>query len=729
MNTQNNNSPDEDAEPELDKTVDRPGRRFGQQESSVNVYGETIFRDTTDDDGESIDTPVLPLPEKLGRYVIRECLGEGGFGAVYRGHDEQLDRDVAIKVPRTKKGDKDSVGLIAAFLEEARSLARLKHPGIVTVLEVDEQDGSCMIVSEVLDGPDLNDWMLDHEIPWQQAIEITAHIADALGYAHAQSTVHRDMKPANIILVDRADGIRPVLVDFGLAISEMLGQQAQVGVVVGTPNYMSPEQAGGRGHRIDGRTDIYSLGVVLYRMLCGALPFSSTSASEILRRVREEVATPPRQINRDIPQEAERICLKAMAREIADRYTTAADMAADLRALLSRGASIMTDTVEMRPLARAAVRRQVSVLVCRSNLFELPAFVEQLEPEEQHGILLGFQQICENAVGQFGGAISQFDAERTTICFGYPAAHEDAGRRAVGAGLRILAELADLSLRLKADHDITLTGRAGVHTADAVLQENSSATSHSLTLVGEARHVAGRIDEAVDSFCLAVTDNTARHLEGWFECSPIDRRTVLGAGGEIGIQRVVRESSARSRLDAAESAGLTPLVGRETETAILEELWDQAADGLGQIVCVIGEAGLGKSRLIREISEHVVDESDALIIEWRASPFFSNTSLHPAVDWFVRTLGLDHEESPEKRLDLLVDHLAAQSITDDQTITLIAQLLSIPTEDRFPPLTLSPLRLMDKTVDWKSVPSARRSSSRFLAGPKACRSLLKSSHG
>ena len=484
MNPDNNDTPEGHAD--LDPTVDSPELTDEQGEAAMDVFGETMFRDSTDESGDPVEAQIFTLPEKLGRYVVRESLGEGGFGAVYRGYDEQLDRDVAIKVPRPMKtGSKDAAGLVATFLEEARSLARLKHPGIVTVLEVGEVDGSCMIVSEFLDGPDLNDWMKEYDIPWQQAIEITAHVADALGYAHAQSTVHRDMKPANIILVDRSDGMRPVLVDFGLAISEMLDRQAQVGVVAGTPNYMSPEQASGRGHRIDGRTDIYSLGVVLYRMLCGSLPFAASSANEILRRVREDVATPPRQINREIPQEAERICLKAMSREIVDRYTTANDMATDLRALLARRPSVMTDTVEIQPLARAAVRRQVSVLVCRSNLFDLPTFIEQLEPEEQHGILLGFQQMCEDAVAQFGGAISQFDAECTTVCFGYPVAHEDAGRRAVGAGLRILASLADLSHRLKSNHNIELIARAGVHTADAVLQENSSATSHSLTLVGK----------------------------------------------------------------------------------------------------------------------------------------------------------------------------------------------------------------------------------------------------
>src|SRR5262249_55317004 len=168
------------------------------------------------------------------------------------------------------------------FLREARQLAQLSHPGIVTIHDTGVQDGRPYIVSDYLQGVSLHEWLAHHRPTWQEAARIAADVADALAYAHACRTVHRDVKPDNLT---RKDAPPPVLVDFGLAISDAPPPEAEFGHISGTLLYMAPEQAAGKGHRIDGRTDIYALGVILYRLLCGRLPFQAAVDRELLRQV------------------------------------------------------------------------------------------------------------------------------------------------------------------------------------------------------------------------------------------------------------------------------------------------------------------------------------------------------------------------------------------------------------------------------------------------------------
>jgi predicted ATPase len=317
---------------------------------------------TSSDAGMAAPTGPAPAPPAaLGRYQVQRILGAGGFGAVYLGHDTQLDRPVAIKVLRG--GARSAHANTEPALQEARRLAQLRHPGIVAVHDVGVQDGQVYIVSDCLDGPDLGQWLREHRPAWPEVARIAASVADALAHAHARLIIHRDVKPANILLsADRA----PVLVDFGLALGETQAGGAAKGVVAGTPYYMSPEQAAGMAHRIDGRTDIYSLGVVLYEMLTGRVPFRATHRQELLRQVRDDEPQPPRQLVGDIPPELERACLKALAKRQEDRYTTAGDFAADLRRILSSRAGAestapqlgLSASLPISPVKRHTVGRQ-----------------------------------------------------------------------------------------------------------------------------------------------------------------------------------------------------------------------------------------------------------------------------------------------------------------------------------------------------------------------------------
>jgi class 3 adenylate cyclase/predicted ATPase len=342
-----------------------------------------------------------------------------------------------------------------------------------------------------------------------------------------------------------------------------------------------------------------------------------------------------------------------------------------------------------------AERRHLTVLFC--DLVDSTPLSARLDPEELHEVVRAYHAVCAEVIERFDGHIAQYLGDGILVYFGYPRAHEDDVQRAVRAGLGIVEALGPLQTRLQQEQGVSLGVRVGIHTGLVVVGSMGEGARHERLAMGEAPNLAARLQGVARPDSVLISATTARLIQGWFVCEALGDQALKGFPKPIPVYRVLRESGAQSRLDAV-SGGLTPLVGREQEVKLLLERWEQAKEGLGQVVVLSGEAGIGKSRLVRAIQDRLAGQPHTRL-ECRCSPYTQHSALYPVINLGRRLLQWQRDEAPVVTLAKLEAALASYDVSLPEVVPLLASLLSLPPSDRYAPPQLTPQRQKQKTLE------------------------------
>jgi class 3 adenylate cyclase/predicted ATPase len=321
-------------------------------------------------------------------------------------------------------------------------------------------------------------------------------------------------------------------------------------------------------------------------------------------------------------------------------------------------------------------RRQLTMFFC--DLVGSTSLASQFDPEEWRAIMSAYYDACGKVIARFDGYIAQYLGDGLLVYFGYPRAHEDDAQRAVRAGLAIIEAIAQLNTVLSEKHGVSLAVRLGCHTGLVVVGDDVGGTGHDDMVLGDTPNITARLQGVAEPNTLVIGALTHQLLGGLFAYEPLGTPPLKGVTAPLEVYRVLYESTARTRLEALASTGLTPLVGRASELQLLEQIWGQVVDGRGQVVLVTGEAGIGKSRLVKALTERA-STRQAWFTHLQCSPYYQHTAFYPLIDLLERVvLRFERDESPADKQSKLEGLLVETGLPLADTVPLFSTLLSIP---------------------------------------------------
>jgi tetratricopeptide (TPR) repeat protein len=661
-------------------------------------------------------------PVRLGPYRLDELLGFGGMGRVWRGWDERLRRRVALKELRA---DAMVSNVRERLRREAQAAARLNHPSIVHIYDIVEQPDGDWIVMELVEGKTLSRRVRDEgALSVSEAVRIGREIAEGLAEAHAHDILHRDLKSVNVMVTPAG---RAKILDFGLA--KELAREGRLdpafeatlsvaGALLGTSHAMSPEQVMGRP--LDARSDLFSLGSLLYEILSGKPPFLGETSTASLALVLTLRPPALREMRPDVPKELSDLVARLLEKEPGRRPQSAREVAEALAgSIASMGgmtvsrqagpdislgfisADLNLPTLDQSPSAASRVtgatlgrrramgeRRLVSVVCCGLvGLDEASGEVGFLDVETLSEAMPPVQDLARGACERLDGRLAAAMGHVLWLHFGYPEAHEDDAERAVRAARELVARTGELGLR---SGPRRLAARAAVHTGPAVITAHPGQEDQAQ--LGATLDLATGLQGAAPAQSVVVSAESQRLVARSFATEPLAPVRLSGFDEPVPLFRVAGEVDARS---AEQSGAVTPLVGRERELELLLDRFRLASSGTGQVVMVGGEAGIGKSRLLLALRQRLADEARLWMVA-AGTPYTRSSPLAPIVELLGRTVSSEPGDGPLERLEELVRR---HGLRPEDQVPLLAPLLSLPTEGRYPPLVLGPEVRRSRTLE------------------------------
>ncbi|HLK99981.1 MAG TPA: protein kinase [Myxococcaceae bacterium] len=696
-----------------DKQFARDAKGGQGEPPTTRQGGERALSDESDEDEDfGLDDPLLqqvaqaavpvrtPVPgERMGgpdgrRFEILEQVGGGAMGVVFRARDDELQRVVALKFLHPRDGlIEEPMSLM--LRQEARAIAQLNHGNIVRLHDVAEWKGSPwepkvpFLVMECLAGESLAAFLQREQPSLRRALSIMSSVAAGLAHAHEHHVVHRDLKPGNVFLTHKG---QVKILDFGLAYLTASVLPALPSLpAAGTPAYMAPEQW--RGEPQDERTDIWATGLMLFELLTGEPPYLETSLPELRAQVLSDAPVPSvRERLPELPEELDSLLSAMLAKDPKRRLASAAEVHQRLRRLEEHFTLWRDESRGLSPQ-----RRPVTLVACW--LADLAGLAERLDAEDFSELEGVFHQCCSEILQRHEGTITSCVGDEVLACFGYPKAREEDAEKATRAGLDLATHLgAAIQQKLPRRK---LTVKVGIHTDTVVLETlPSELQAQTPALQGEAPKIAQWLARQAEPDTVCLSRTPWKLVRGAFRTEPLGSRAFQGLAGltQLELHRLVRENRTTNRFDRTRAQGpLTPLLGREAELRRLTGFWERARQGQGAYVLVRGEAGIGKSRLIQELREHV-PARQALRLWCQCWAQFSSSAYHPIIELIHHLLRLEPEGPPQENLRKLERRLRDGGLSEEH-VRLVATFLLLPVAQESPHLRLTPERQKEKIFE------------------------------